>query len=57
MDLCCWQKAIVRAGAGALVVLPTAEGVFVELHVDALASKFYALDGEAKALFGCGFAS
>jgi len=30
--------------------------VFVEFHVDALATEFYALDAEAKALFCGGFA-
>ena len=37
--------------------LPTAELVFVDLHVDALASELYSFDAEAKTLFGCGFAS
>jgi hypothetical protein len=37
--------------------LPTAERVFVDLHVDTLAAKLYALDAEAKALFGRSFAS
>jgi hypothetical protein len=36
---------------------PTAKFVFIEFHVDAFASKLYSLDAEAKALFGCGFAS
>jgi hypothetical protein len=39
------------------VRFPGAEGVFVEVHVDALAAKLYFLDAEAKALFGCGFTS
>jgi hypothetical protein len=29
--------------------------VFVEVHVDAVASELYALDAEAQALFGSGF--
>ena len=36
---------------------PTAKRVFVNFHVDALASKLYAFHGEAKSLFGCGIAS
>jgi hypothetical protein len=48
------QPAIVEASAGCF---PAAKGVFVDFHVDALAPKLYALDAEAKALFGCGFAS
>jgi len=43
--------------ASLIAGLPAAEGVFVDFHVDALAAKFYALDVEAEALFGCGFAS
>jgi hypothetical protein len=40
-----------------VVRFPATESVFVEVHVDALAAKLYALDAEAKALFGCGFTS
>jgi hypothetical protein len=31
--------------------------VLIELHIDAFAAKLYALDAEAKALFGCSFTS
>jgi hypothetical protein len=42
--------------AGLLVQrFPTAKRVFMDLHVDTLASKLDALHGEAKALFCCGF--
>jgi hypothetical protein len=40
---------------GLVECFPTAKGVFVDLHVDAFASEFYALHAEAEALFGCGF--
>ncbi|WP_260734794.1 ester cyclase [Tunturiibacter lichenicola] len=62
-DAAAWGGAVcvvVLSGSsfeGLLQRLPAAESVFVDLHVDALASKLYAFHAEAKTLFGCGFAS
>ncbi len=47
-----------RDQAAALIeCFPAAKGVFVDFHVDALASKLYAFHAESKALFCCCFAS
>jgi hypothetical protein len=35
--------------------LPTPKHVFIDFHIDPLASKLYALHAEPKALFRCGF--
>ena len=50
-------RAILSSAMGLLQqCLPTAEGVFVELHVDAPATELHALHGETEALFSGGFA-
>jgi hypothetical protein len=45
----------VGAGCRLVVGFPAAEGVFVEIHVDAFAAEFYAFHGEPETLLGCGF--